>query len=175
VTNRETKAPELLRAAYVRRVHGIHGEVRTEACGGDWRRFTPGLRLVVEDDDTRTVTVRSARDGGDGSVLLAFVEITTEAEAETLRGRYLDVDAASARPLGPQEWFTWQLTGLRVFSPQGAELGVVEDVESSVSNDILVLRTSSGVRRYPMVHAFVKAVDLDAGVLTLEPQDEVQA
>jgi 16S rRNA processing protein RimM len=171
---RETHAPELLRTAYVRRVHGINGEVRTEPCGGDWRRFTSGLRLVVE-DDTRTVTVRSARDGGDGSVLIAFEEITTEAEAEALRGRYLDVDAASARPLGPQEWFTWQLTGLRVCSPQGAELGVVEDVESSVSNDVLVLRTSTGLRRYPMVHAFVKAVDLDAGVLTLEPQDEVQA
>jgi 16S rRNA processing protein RimM len=171
---RETQAPELLRAAFVRRAHGIHGEVRTEPCGGDWRRFTSGLRLVVE-DDKRTITVRSARDGGDGSVLLAFEEITTEAEAETLRGRYLDVDAASARPLGPQEWFTWQLTGLRVCSPQGAELGIVEDVESSVSNDVLVLRTSSGVRRYPMVHAFVKAVDLDAGVLTLEPQDEVQS
>ena len=166
--------PERLRAAFVRRVHGIHGEVRTEPCGGDWRRFAPGLRLVIE-DDTRTLTVRSARDGGDGSVLLMFEEITTEAEAETLRGRYLDVDAASARPLGPQEWFTWQLTGLRACSPQGAELGIVEDVEASVSNDVLVLRTSSGVRRYPMVSAFVKAVDLDAGVLTLEPQDEVQA
>ena len=174
MTTRETKAPERLRAAYVRRVHGIHGEVRIEPCGGDWRRFTPGLRVVVEDDG-RTLTVRSARDGGDGSVLLAFEELTAEADAEPLRGRYLDVDTASARPLGPQEWFTWQLTGLRVCSPQGAELGVVEDVETSVSNDVLVLRTGAGVRRYPMVRAFVKAVDLEAGVLTLEPQDEVQA
>ena len=171
---REAKAPERLRAAFVRRVHGIRGEVRTEPCGGDWRRFTPGLRLFVE-DDARTLTVRSGRDGGDGSVLLTFDEITTEAEAEALRGRYLDVDAASARDLGPQEWFTWQLTGLRVRSPQGADLGVVEDVESSVSNDVLVLRTGAGVRRYPMVRAFVKAVDLEGGVLTLEPQDEVQA
>ena len=171
---RETKAPERLRAAYVRRVHGIRGEVRTEPCGGDWRRFTPGLRLFVE-DDVRSLTVRSGRDGGDGSVLLMFEEISTEAEAEVLRGRYLDVDTASARALGPQEWFTWQLTGLRVCSPLGAELGVVEDVESSVSNDVLVLRTGAGVRRYPMVGAFVKAVDLEAGVLTLEPQDEVQA
>jgi ribosomal 30S subunit maturation factor RimM len=104
-----------------------------------------------------------------------FEEINTEAEAAGLRGRYLDVDSTSARPLGPQEWFTWQLTGLRVHSPLGVELGVVEDVESSVSNDVLVLRTDAGVRRYPMVRAFVKAVDLEAGVLTLEPQDEVQA
>jgi 16S rRNA processing protein RimM len=174
VTVREIKAPERLRAAYVRRVHGIHGEVRIEPCGGDWRRFTAGLRLVVE-DDARTLTVRSGRDGGDGSVLLMFEEINTEAEAAGLRGRYLDVDSGAARALGPQEWFTWQLTGLRVHSPLGVELGVVEDVESSVSNDVLVLRTDAGVRRYPMVRAFVKAVDLEAGVLTLDPQDEVQA
>ncbi|HYL70641.1 MAG TPA: ribosome maturation factor RimM [Candidatus Dormibacteraeota bacterium] len=164
-------APTRLRAAFVRRVHGVRGEVRVEPCGGDWRRFTRGLRMRVEPDGPE-VTVRSARDGGDGSVLLALDEVTDAQAASALRGRYLDVSADQARRLDADEWFTWQLVGLRVASPDGAELGVISDVEPEVSSDVLVVRGPDGVRRYPMVRAFVKAVDIDAGTVTLEPLEE---
>jgi len=166
--------PALLRAAFVRRVHGVHGEVRAEPCGGDWRRFTRGLRLRVEPDGP-DVTVRSARDGGDGSVLLAFDEMRDGEAAAALRGRYLSVSSDLARSLGPDEWFTWQLSGLRVVSPEGNELGVVSDVEPEVSSDVLVVRTADGVRRYPMVREFVKAVDIAAGILVLAPQEETES
>lgn len=174
MTPARTAAPTLLRAAFVRRVHGVQGEVRAEPCGGDWRRFTRGLRLRVEPDGP-DVTVRSARDGGDGSVLLAFDGMRDAAAVDSLRGRYLGVRADQARSLGPDEWFTWQLTGLRVVSPAGDELGVVTEVEPEVSSDVIVVEGPGGIRRYPMVRAFVKSVDTTAGVLVLEPQEETES
>lgn len=166
--------PERLRVAYVRRAHGVHGEVRVESFGGEAARFAPGTRVTVESSGAQ-LTVRSARDGGDGSVLLAFAEIGDGGAAQALRGEYLTVDVRAARRLDDDEWFMWQLRGLQVRTPSGDVIGTVEEVEPSIANDVLVVRSNGDVRRFPMVRAFVKAVDVDAGVITLDAQDEVGA
>jgi 16S rRNA processing protein RimM len=163
-------APARLRAARVLRVHGVHGEVRVEALGGDVKRFVRGLRLHTEDG--RALTVRSARAPARAGVLLSFEEVLDAAAAAALQGAYLCVDSDAARPLGPDEWFIWQLVGLRAIDSEGRSLGVVEDIEVSVGNDVLVVRHDAGLRRFPMVRQFVRSVDLAARTVTIDPWDE---
>jgi len=163
--------PALIRAAQVRRPHGVHGEVRVEPLGGDARRFRRGLRLTVEGSD-RVLRVRSARGLGDGDVLLGFIGIDTPEAAAPLRGAYLSVPRDRTRPLARGEWFVWQLVGLVAVDPEGRELGRVEDVENGVANDVLVLSTPDGERRLPMVSAFVTAVEPEAGRIVVTPWEE---
>jgi len=163
-------APARLRAARVLRVHGVHGEVRVEALGGDAKRFARGLRLHTEDG--RTLTVRSARALGREGVLLSFEELPDAGAAAALQGAYLCVDSNAARPLGPDEWFIWQLVGLRVIDVEGRSLGAVEDIEVAVGNDVLVVRHDARLRRFPMVRQFVRSVDLAARTVTVDPWDE---
>jgi 16S rRNA processing protein RimM len=163
-----------LRAALVRRVHGVRGEVRVDPLGGDWRRFTRGLQLHDEAGGRR-LTVRSARNGGDGSALIGFDGIDDAATAAALRGAYLTVDATAARPLGKDEWFVWQLVGMRAQTPDGEVLGVVEDVEPAAGHDLLVVRSPETERRFPMVRAFVERIDTDAGVVVITPWVEDEA
>jgi 16S rRNA processing protein RimM len=169
-----TAQPSRLRAAYVRRPHGVDGEVRAEPIGGDAQRFRRGLRLRTEPGQ-RELSVRSVRDGGDGTVLLSFAGVDTPQQARDICARYLTVSAAEARPLGDNEWFVWQLRGLRAVTNDGRELGVVDDIESGVANDVLVLRAADSLHRLPMVRSFVESVDLSAGTITVAPQEEVEA
>jgi 16S rRNA processing protein RimM len=164
-------APERLRAARVQRAHGVHGEVRVEPLGGDAQRFARGTRLHVEGQD-RALTVRSARAANDDSVLLSFEELDTPEAAHSLIGAYLCVDVAAARRLGDDEWFVWQLVGLTAVTPQGEAIGEVIDVEAAVGNDVLVVRTRDGMRRFPMVRDFVGAVSVGSGRVTLTPWPE---
>ena len=120
--------PARLRAAQVLRVHGVRGEVRAEPLGGNALRFTPGLRLHLEHDGGE-LTVSRARAIEDGLLLLGFEEVGDSQAARELQGQYLCVDAGAARPLGDDEWFVWQLVGLRAATVDGQELGVVTDVE----------------------------------------------
>jgi len=161
-------APSKLRAAQVLRAHGVRGEVRAEPCGGDWSRFTPGMRLETE-DGSRALTVRSSRPGAGGAALLGFHEVSSAVDADLLRGVYLCVGVDAARPLPEGEWFVWQLVGLRVLDTAGADIGVVDDVEAGVGNDVLVIRAGSTIHRLPMVRDYVTAVDIDAGTLTVTP------
>jgi len=166
-----TGSAPLIRTALVRRPHGIRGEVRVESLGGDARRFRRGMRLTLEGDG-RVLTVRSARNLGDGDLLLGFAEIETPEAAAPLRGAYLCVAPEGARRLPPGEWFVWQLVGLTAVDPQGAEIGRVRDVESGAAHDVLVVATPTGERRFPMVSAFVAKVSPEAGRLVLTPWEE---
>jgi 16S rRNA processing protein RimM len=163
--------PALLRAAHVRRTHGVQGEVRVESLGGDARRFRPGLALTVEAGG-RKLTVRSARGLGDGDLLLGFEGIDTPEEAALLRGAYLCVEPDRARHLPPGEWFVWQLIGLAAVDAAGNALGTIADVEAGSAHDVLVVTTAAGERRFPMVSAFVQEVDVAGGRIVLTPWDE---
>lgn len=159
-------APTSLRAARVVRPHGVRGEVRAEPCGGEWDRFVPGMRVDVENAG-RALTIRTVRPAPGGLVLLAFDEVHDPIEAAALRGQYLCVGLGSARPLGDDEWFVWQLIGLRVVTDDGAPAGIVDDIETGVVNDVLVVRDGELLHRLPMARAFVLDVDLDGGVMTV--------
>jgi len=171
VTASRPIAPAKLRAAQVLRAHGVRGEVRAEAIGGVPSRFTPGTRLETE-DGARALTVKTARPGTGNVVLLGFEEITSPNDAALLRGVYLCVDVDAARPLSNDEWFVWQLVGLRVLDTDGADVGIVEDVESGVGNDVLVIRNGDTVHRLPMARDYVTAVDVAAGTVTVTPWTE---
>src|SRR5205823_8536135 len=125
--------PPLLRAAHVRRPHGVRGELRVEPLGGDSARFEAGLRLRVEPGGGCLV-VSGARPAGDGDVLLTLEGVASREAADALRDAYLCVEAVDARALGAEEWFVHQLVGLRAVTPEGEPVGVVEDVEEHAAH-----------------------------------------
>jgi 16S rRNA processing protein RimM len=163
-----TASPLRLRAARVLRAHGVRGELRVEPLGSDARRFTPGLRLHREAEGGQ-LTVRSARQLGDGAVLLSLDEVRSRTEAEQLRDAYLCVDASDARGLGEDEWFVHQLVGLQAVTPEGTKLGAVVDVESSPAHDVLVIAAGTEEQRLPMTREFVRRVDVERGVVEVTP------
>jgi len=166
--------PALLRVARVRRTHGVVGEVRAESLGGDARRFRRGVKVTVEDTG-RILTLRSARGLGEGDLLLGFDGIDSPEAAAPLRGAYLCVEPSRARQLPAGEWFVWQLVGLAALDTEGRQLGVVADVESGTAHDVLVVDGHAGERRFPMVSAFIREVDIQGGRVVLTPWDEEEA
>jgi 16S rRNA processing protein RimM len=164
-------APPLLRAAFVRRPHGVRGQVRVEPLGGDAARFSPGLRLRVEGG--RELVVREAQGLGDGDVLLGLEGVDDRAAAEALRDAYLCVAGEQRRQLAEDEWFTYELVGLRACAAGGAELGVVVDVEHYPEQDTLVIRGPDGaITRLPLVRAFVQRIDVLGGAVVVTPWPE---
>jgi len=171
-----TTTPPRLRAAHVRRPHGVRGELRVEPLGGDASRFVPGLRLWSEGAPMVAYTVASARPAPDGDVLLSLGEVQSRTDAERLRGVYLCVEAGERRGLGADEWFVFELVGLSVVDSDGAVIGVVADVEEYPEQEVLVVRRDGGGEtRIPMVRAHVVAVDVEHGRITVRPWREDEA
>lgn len=167
-------APALLRVAHVRRVHGVRGEVRVQMLGGDRGRFSPGTGLLGEREHRR-LTVASSRSLDGDEILLAFEELSSREAAAALTGEYLCVERSQARALGDDEWFIWQLVGLRAVSAAGEDLGVVRDVEEQPASDVIVVGNGADERRFPLVREWVQAVDVVAGVVVVTPWPEEEA
>lgn len=165
--------PQSLRAAYVRRPHGVRGELRVEPLGGDAARFTPGLRLWSEFDPAKFYTVVAARPTADGDLLLSLGEVVSRNDAEKLRGAYLCIAGDTRRRLGDDEWFIWEVVGLEVVTEDGTALGIVDDVEEYPEQEVLVIREpGGGERRIPMVRAHISRVDVANGRIVVLPWDE---
>lgn len=167
----EAFAPTRVRAAQVRRPHGVRGEVRVIPLGGDLDRFHVGLELACEQVE-RVLSIASVRPLGDGDLLVTFEGVASREAAAALSGTYLCVEGEDARQLGPDEWFIHQLVGLRAVTASGDELGAVTEVEEYPAHDTLVVTGPGGERRFPMNRAFVERVDIGAGVVVLTPWEE---
>ncbi len=164
-------APALLRVAHVRRVHGVRGEVRVQMLGGDLARFAPGTNLLSERDQ-RQLSVSASRPLDGDEILLSFEGLASREQAAELSGDYLCVDRSQARALAADEWFIWQLVGLRAVTGEGVALGVVRDVEEQPASDVIVVDAGSAERRYPLVREWVRAVDIARGVVVVTPWPE---
>lgn len=163
--------PALVRVAHVRRPHGVRGEVRVQALGGGVERFAPGTTVVAE-TARRPLTVSSSRALDGDELLLAFAELPEREDAAALNGDYLCVQPAQLRALGAEEWFVWQLVGLRAVTEDGTELGVVRDVEEQPSSDVIVVAGAGAERRYPLVRQWISSVDVGRGLIVVTPWPE---
>jgi 16S rRNA processing protein RimM len=156
------------------RPHGLRGElsveVRTDEPG---QRFADGSVLGTDPAGAGPLTVASSR-WHSGRLLVSFAEIADRADAESLRGVWLTVDAGQlAPPQDPDEFHDHQLTGLTVVTTSGELVGTVSDV-LHYGQDLLSVTPAPGTSRQaeilvPFVAAIAVEVDLAAGRLIIAP------
>lgn len=152
-----------MRVARVTRAHGLRGEVVLEMLGGGADRLAAGEPVRVSGGEVRIEAIRPAAP----LVLCRFQGVDDRARAQTLVGEYLEVPAGEVRPLPADEYFHFQLVGLRVRDEDGRERGTVADIEEYPANDIVVVETPSGQALVPAVHDAVLNVDLVKGEMTV--------
>jgi 16S rRNA processing protein RimM len=114
------------------------------------------------------LTVKSTRAAGD-ELLVAFEEIGDRTQAEEWRGAGLFVEATERRPLAADEFWPESLIGLQVRGLDGAELGVVSDVELGGAQDRIRVEGGGKSTLVPLVRALVPEIDLAAGYLVIDP------
>jgi 16S rRNA processing protein RimM len=90
--------------------------------------------------------------------------------AAALVGRLLAIPEEDALPLPPGHFYPWQLAGCRVFSEDGAEVGVVTGIEPSPAHELWVVR---GAREHliPAVAEIVIDVDIAGRRVVIRPPD----
>ena len=157
------------------RAHGIRGECwvrpltdRPDAVYAAGRRLWVGTPEGAPAEAWGPVTVRRVRPFK-GGFIVRFHEIRDRTVAESLRGHTLLIAREEAAPLEPGEVFVDELIGLEVRTVAGAHVGTVTDVYEVAATYLLGVRGPEGEQLVPMQRGFVKAVDLEHRILTLDP------
>ncbi|HBQ96045.1 MAG: ribosome maturation factor RimM [Firmicutes bacterium] len=104
-------------------------------------------------------------------VILQLEGITTREEAETLRGEIVYVPINSLPPLGPQEYYWFQLQGLHVLNDDTKEIiGTVSKmIRTGANQDVFeVVRPEKAPLLIPALKSVVTRVSLEEGIMTVK-------
>ena len=149
----------------IARAHGIRGEVAI-ATHDPESDVLEGLETIwVGGVERRMLAARGTHRGW----LVQLEGVATRNDAETLRGQTVEVDRA-ALALDDDDILLDDLIGCQVKRVDGTPWGTIHSIESGMQ-DLLVIHDGELERLLPLVDEFVKAIDLEAGVVTVDPPD----
>jgi 16S rRNA processing protein RimM len=106
--------------------------------------------------------------------LLKFAGIESREQAASLTGGLLLIPISERISLPQGSYFFDQITGLKVYTVGGEQLGEIVDVISTGGHDLYVLKQQPGVGAsakeilLPAVRRFIKQVDPEAGRMVVE-------
>ena len=166
------KWDEMAVVGRIARAHGIRGQVivSPETDFPD-ERFRPGTELFIERGgriDTLTVTV--ARFHRERPVIgIAGVETMNDANA--LAGQELRVPIDRLAALPPDTFYRHNLIGCRVETRDGRTVGLVRDVEGTLTGSRLVVDGAGGEVLIPLVSAICTLVDPAAKRIVIDPPE----
>lgn len=147
--------------------HGIEGELKLRLLT-DQPDHLPTLTQVFlgsSDEPTRLERVRFHGD----QALIKLEGIDSPEQGKALGGLQVRIAGEDARPLGPDEYFLFQLIGLRAVDEHGSTVGVVTDLIETGAHDVLVITPPDGDRTsqilIPNHPQFVTRIAPEAGVI----------
>jgi 16S rRNA processing protein RimM len=162
----------LLRVGKIVRAHGIHGEVtvRPDEASSTTLLSQKDAFLKAPSGRVELVVIEAARTAHQ-AVLMRFAACPDRTAAEKLVGREVLLPRDRLPDLEPGEFYAEDLVGLAVTSVAGERLGTVERVSDAGGVPVLEV-VGSKAFQVPLVDSFVKKVDVEVGVIVVEPPEE---
>ena len=143
------------------RSHGLDGSLRIQSLSDNPARFLAGNTLTIA-GQMRTVV--SCHPLPDGHALLRLEGLNDPYAARRLSGEWLIAPTDSDPQLAEGEYYHYQLVGLTVITGEGENLGTIQEVLETGSNDVYVVSSDSGEELLlPAIEQVVKEIDLASG------------
>ena len=141
---------------------GIKGFVKVNPFTDNINRFDDLKSvLVVKNDQTEEYFIEEVR-YYKHLVQLKFKGIDDIRDAEKLKGAYLKVHRKDAVKLPEGSYFIADLIGIDVYTTENEHLGTLEDIFSTKSNDVYVVKNDLGKQiLIPAIKTVVKEINLE--------------
>lgn len=106
-----------------------------------------------------------------GKVIIKLQGVDTEEEADKLVGRVFEVHRSQLFNLDDGEYFHFQLIDLKVVTTGGDEIGHIIEILNLASADVYVIKGESDEILIPATDEIIKSIDLDKGIMVIEPMN----
>jgi 16S rRNA processing protein RimM len=161
-----TRGDSRIEIGGIARAHGIRGEVVIVTHDPDSDTLGKVEVIYVGGVQRKIVQARDTQRGW----LVALDGIVTRNDSEALQGKVVEVDRA-ALALDEDDIILDDLLGCEVRRADGTPWGTIHAVEAGAFQDLLVIHDGDVERMLPLVDEFVTNIDIDAGVVTVDPPE----
>ena len=168
---------DLIQVGHVTGAYGLRGGIRVSPYSLDADALLSVKTWWLDKPSLRPVQVRNAKSHS-GDVTATLVDVTDREMAEALKGATVQVSRADFPELPEDEYYWTDLIGLDAVNLQGEALGKVTDMMHNGAQSILRITPEADPnaapdakapeRLVPFVDQYVKTVDLQARLITLD-------
>ena len=156
--------PLYLSVGFLRRPHGLEGEIIMDLHTDFPERMKPGRKLFVGDEH-KPMTLEGVRVHAKG-LLVKFKDIETTEAAGIFRNQWVFIKAQDASPLPEGKIYKYQLIGFKVVDEHGNPLGELVEVLETGANDVYVVRDEEGKELLlPAIPSVILDLDVGRGLL----------
>jgi 16S rRNA processing protein RimM len=152
----------------VARAHGIRGEVVIVTHDPDSATLGSVDKIYISGVEYKVVQARDTQRGW----LVVLDGVPTRNDAEALKGKPVEVDR-DVLELDPDDVLLDDMIDCEVRLPDGTPWGKVAEVMIGQHQDLLVIHDGEIERMLPLVDQFVTNVDIEAGVITVNPPEDL--
>lgn len=147
------------------KAQGISGEIKVKPLTDNAERFKKLRVLYVDLKPFKVLGLRIDR----GFVFLRLQGVDDRNAAESLRGKFLQIDRVNAVDLDESEYFIADLIGCKLCTESGEVLGEITDVfQNSGVVDVINVRGVDGKElRFPFLNRIVCAVNVEQKKFTV--------
>lgn len=144
--------------------HGVKGELKVLPLTDNPQRYSILRDLFIDNNGIlEKYSVQSVR-YHKGFVLLKLKEIQTMTEAAKFKNKFIKIDRKDAIRLPEDTYFICDIIGLQVFDAFGKELGYIESVFQTGSNDVYVIKPQDKNKKeilIPAIKSVIKHIDIE--------------
>ena len=141
-TGSPTGEPLYLSVGFLRRPHGVHGEIIMDLHTDFPERLRKGRKLFLGEEH-KAVTLEAMRPHANG-VLIKFKAIDTPEAAGQFRNQWVYAAVKDLPPLPKGQHYQHELIGMNVVDESGNPLGVLEEIMETGANDVYLVRDDQG-------------------------------
>ncbi len=134
--------PLYLSVGFLRRPHGVRGEIIMDLHTDFPERLRKGRKLFIGDGH-KPMTLENVRPHGEG-VLVKFKSVDTPESAGEFRNQWVYAAVKDLPALPEGQHYQHELLGMRVVDESGAVLGELLEIIETGANDVYVVRNEAG-------------------------------
>jgi 16S rRNA processing protein RimM len=153
-----------LAVGFLRRPHGVHGEIIMDLHTDFPERIQPGKKVYLGEKHEAAV-FDGVRAHGNG-MLVKLRGYDTPETAGRFRNQWVYVRSDEVPPLPEGSHYQYELIGLNVVDEDGSPLGVLAEIIETGANDVYAVRDDSGKEiLLPAIPSVVLHVNMGARVM----------
>lgn len=160
---------EYLEIGQIVNTHGLKGYVKVVPFTDDIHRFEEldSVFIVFKKEliECKIQDVKYIKN----MVSLKFADIDDINLAEKYKGCYLKISRKDAKKLEKNTYFIADLIGLEVYDEKEKQVGILEDIFPTGSNDVYVVKTEEGKQiLLPAISKVIKCIDIEQGKIIVD-------
>jgi 16S rRNA processing protein RimM len=160
----------MLRVGRITGAHGLKGALRFRPDNPDSDTLEQVKRVFLESAGTSREFRLTAMTPLNPTTRRITLEGVADIDAaESLSGAVVMIAAEDVPPAKPGEFYYYEAIGCEVFLTDGSRLGAIEEIFSNGAHDVWVVRDAEREVLVPVIEDVVKAMDLPARRVTIEP------